>query len=278
MNMCIMFFKLSSVLLYILMNAQGGFCSNITDSDTSKARVVVGNHLVGGQIFSEADSTNHITFQLVRPDNQCSDGSQNSRVDREKRLAPIVGALIPTITSFAGKLLRPLISDIAHRPGVSKYKDNLLQHFLPHALKGTPLADTQLEHALESALRQWKYSVALSTLKSQEKDLDTSNYLPEEATIFKSFKIPEHNAMHRITWQIHDQYTTSVDKLIQERLLSLNHISASFVSTVIEQLRLTLQSEHRNQSQSSSNLAVKINKVQTSLNEQKGSLNVIFFF
>ena len=56
---------------------------------------------------------------------------------------------------------------------------------------------------------------------------------------------------------------------MQKRLLSLNHFSSSFVSTVIEQLRLTLQSEHEGQSKSSTNLAVEINKVQASLSNQR---------
>ena len=44
----------------------------------SKAKVVVGNHSVGGQLFSEVDSANQTTFQLARPDNQHSNGSQNA--------------------------------------------------------------------------------------------------------------------------------------------------------------------------------------------------------
>ena len=118
---------------------------------------------------------------------------------RTPRLATIIGALAPTITSFMGKLLRPLISDIAHRPGVSKYKDNLLQRFLPRALKGTQLADTQMERALESSLIQRKYSVALNTLKSQEKDLDTSSYLPQGDLASDSFVHQDSGIMQKNT-------------------------------------------------------------------------------
>ena len=167
-----------------------------------------------------------------------------------------------------GKLLRPLISEIAHRPGISKYKDNLLQKFVPHTLTGTPLAGSQLQKALENELKQQRYSVALNTLKGQERDLDTSSYLPKSEADSDSFVHQDSGIMQKATRKMFYQFTRTLDKLMQKRLLTISHFSSSFLSSVVEQLRLTLQAEHRNQSQIESHLEVEINKVQASLDQQ----------
>ena len=159
----------------------------------------------------------------------------------QRALAPLVTSLLPLaphITSFMGKLLRPLIGDISNRPGVSSHKDALLQRFLTRALQGTSLANTQMEKALTSALQQRKYEVALSTLKSQEKPLDTASYLPKDVSQSTS------SQMQTSTKEIFAQFTKVIDRLLKKRLLSLNHFSTSFFSALLEQLRLTLQKEH----------------------------------
>ena len=152
---------------------------------------------------------------------------QSTQIRPERALAPLVGSLVPVIaphiTSFMGKLLRPLIGDIANRPGVSTHKDALLQRFLPRALQGTSLANTQLEKALQSALQQQKYSVVLSTLKSQEQPLDTASYLPQDVPLSTL------SEMQTSTRQIFGQFTRVIDRLLQKRLLSLNHFSTSFL-------------------------------------------------
>ena len=75
--------------------------------------------------------------------------------------------------------------------------------------------------------------------------------------------------MQRSTRQVLTQFTSTIDKLMQKRLLSLNPFSSSFLGSVIEQLRLTLQQEHQTQAESSTNLEVEINKVQASLATQR---------
>ena len=65
------------------------------------------------------------------------------------------------------------------------------------------------------------------------------------------------------------QFTRTIDKLLQKRLLSLNHFSSSFLSSVIEQLRLTLQTEHQVQNESTTGLETQINKVETILTTQR---------
>ena len=64
--------------------------------------------------------------------------SNETRVGHRKCLTALA-ALVPTISAFAGQLLRPLISDVAHKPQqCSGYNDQLLQHSIPKVLTGTP--------------------------------------------------------------------------------------------------------------------------------------------
>ena len=85
----------SSIMCALMICAQGGLSRPIPISDISKVRSRVEGCSIVEQNFSEAIQT---TLQLARPENQQNNCSQYTRVDRDKHLAPIVTALIPTIT------------------------------------------------------------------------------------------------------------------------------------------------------------------------------------
>ena len=111
-----------------------------------------------------------------------------------------------------GKLLRPL--------SLTLLMDLGCQNTRPRALKGTQLADTQLERALESSLRHRKHFVALNTLKSQENYLDTSSNVPQGDTSSDSFVHPDAPTMQKANRKVFYQFTRTINKLL---LLSLNH-------------------------------------------------------
>ena len=101
--------------------------------------------------------------------------------EREKRFAAGILAKVaaPLFTTFAGSLLKPMLSQIIFRPGKQTYKSNLLSKFLPRALSSTNLGGSAIEEAVCQQPAARKYSVALQTLTSHESRLDPEHYLPE---------------------------------------------------------------------------------------------------
>ena len=99
--------------------------------------------------------------------------------------------------------------------------------------------------------------------------MDPSSYLPSWDPESDSFVHQDLGIMQKNTRQMFYQFTRTIDKLLQKRLLSLNHFSSSFLSSVIEQLRITLQSEHQIQTETGNGLEKQINKVETILANQR---------
>ena len=115
---------------------------------------------------------------LELPQNE-NDQVVEVRTQRNRRLSPVLGIVAPVISEFMGSLIRPLISSISNHPGNSRYKQELLSKFTHHVLANTPLANSNLEKAVESQLNQNQFNVALQTIRSQEAPLISDNYLPE---------------------------------------------------------------------------------------------------
>ena len=102
------------------------------------------------------------------------------RTQRNRRLSPLLGIVAPVISEFMGSLIRPLISLISNRPGNSRYKKELLIKLTYHVLANTPLANSNLEKAIENQLNQNKFNIAQQTLRSKEAPLSYDNYLPKK--------------------------------------------------------------------------------------------------
>ena len=161
------------------------------------------------------------------------DKSRNPRL-APAPLIPLVTQLAPGISSFMNKLLSPIITSIAHRPDSSPYKAQLLQRFTHRALTGTQIENTGVQKAIEHSIQQKQYEIALSALKSHETKLDTNQYFPVHGLgIFNHLSI-------------FNQMTGAFDKMLQTRLLSLNHVNSNFLSSVIEQSQIALQKEYQN--------------------------------
>ena len=180
---------------------------------------------------------------------------------RIPRLAPATlislgTQLAPSISSFMGQLLRPLISSIAHRPDTSPYKNQLLQKFTSRALSGTRIQNTGVERAVEHSLQQHHYAIALNALKAHEVPLNTTRYFPQ-------------GSLGADPGSIFHQLNNNFDQLLQKRLLSLNHISSNFLSSIVEQSRITLQDEHKSQDKVDIGIKAQLNKIETILASQR---------
>ena len=66
--------------------------------------------------------------------------------EREKRFAAALMSKVaaPLFTTFAGSILKPMLSQIIFRPGKQSYKSNLLGKFLPRALSSTHLGGSEI--------------------------------------------------------------------------------------------------------------------------------------
>ena len=107
-------------------------------------------------------------------------------------------------------------------------------------------------------IKQRRYTVALSTLKSRELALGKKSYLPEGfeptldgITLNKEFKF--------------SQFTHVIDQLLQKRLLSLSHTSSSFMSAIVEQQRITLHKEHKVQDKELASIVTEIDQIRHAL-------------
>ena len=152
-------------------------------------------------------------------------------------------------TTFAGSLLKPMLSQIIFRPGKQTYKSNLLSKFLPRALSSTNLRGSAIEEAVCQQLAARKYSVALQTLTSHESRLDAEHYLPER---FKESFNAKHNSEQLVaaTRCIFGTLTKTLDEIISTRLTSAGNLLTSLITSLIEELRLHLaefHDENRNQ-------------------------------
>ena len=171
--------------------------------------------------------------------------------EREKRFAAGILAKVaaPLFTTFAGSLLKPMLSQIIFRPGKQTYKSNLLSKFLPRALSSTNLEGSAIEEAVCQQLAARKYSVALQTLTSHESRLDAEHYLPER---FKESFNAKHNSEQLVaaTRCIFGTLTKTLDEIISTRLTSAGNLLTSLITSLIEELRLHLEEfhdENRNQ-------------------------------
>ena len=197
---------------------------------------------VTGEDFSS--NISQITNDNLEPG---TDQVVEVRMQRNRRLSPVLGIVAPVISEFMGSLIRPLISSISNHPGNSRYKQKLLSRFTHRVLANTPLANSNLERAVDSQLNQNQFNVALQTIRSQEAPLSSDNYLPENfpdhLPLGKTIS-PQLNEAARIMFV---QLTTAIDNLLKKRIRSATQLSTSFSSTVIEQLRLRIQDDHQGQ-------------------------------
>ena len=168
----------------------------------------------------------------LEKDKEVSSDSNSTRSTRAL-LGPAMIAAIPQISEFMGSLIRPIISSVANRAGQSSHRDTILQTFVRRVFAGTELGQTQLQGALTHQLKQREYQIALNTLKAREQGLNQSYFLPNPST--------DKSPSARDTLA---QFTEKIDTLFQLRLKSLSQVSASFISSLIQAMRVKLQQEN----------------------------------
>ena len=159
--------------------------------------------------------------------------------DRGPRALPLIAVLsrlaVPGITRFMGNLIRPLVSSIARRPtknlAMGNQKDAILAKFLRGSLAGTNLDHSISQKQIDIALAQKRYQVILDTLVERQQALPATAYIPA------GFAPNQKNYSQQFKFQ---HFTKVIDKLLQNRLLSLSKASSSFVSSLIMNERATL--------------------------------------
>ena len=87
------------------------------------------------------------------------------------------------------------------------------------------------------------------------------SYLPDSDPDTQIWSHGDSGKITKVTKQMFYQFAWTLDKLMKKRLLSVSHFSSTFLSAVVEELRLTLQAEHKNQSKIEFHLAVEIREV-----------------
>ena len=61
----------------------------------------------------------------------------------------------------------------------------------------------------------------------------------------------------------------TMDDLMKKRLLSVSHVHSTFLSALVQQLCVTLQGEHRSQSEKEADMAFQLQEIQTILSHQR---------
>ena len=84
--------------------------------------------------------------------------------------------------------------------------------------------------------------MALRTLEAQESELANENYIPDTfKQSFSSVKTASPQ-MVQATRSIFNQLTHAFDNVLQDRLITVSHLSTSFISSVIEEMCLEMES------------------------------------
>jgi hypothetical protein len=106
-------------------------------------------------------------------------------------------------------------------------KTNILTTFLDRTLSNTKMANTEITDNIKNMLIKGKYNQAIS--KIQDKD----HTLPLKTII----QYPIANTTLEIM--------RDIDDIVKQRLLTLNQVQMSFVSTLLEKFRTMTSSEHK---------------------------------
>ena len=117
-----------------------------------------------------------------------------------------------------------------------------MKKFAHRALSNTDLADSEVERAVSQQLTQHKYGVVLCTLEAQESELSNENYIPDTFKQSLSSLKTASPQMVQATRSIFNQLTHTFDNVLQDWLITVSHLSTSFISAVIEEMHLEMES------------------------------------
>lgn len=146
----------------------------------------------------------------------------------------MLSAVAPVLTSFMGSLMTPLISSVGDRVGFKGLinpkgvrKSNILTKFFDRALSSTKIANTEYADTVKGMLIKGKYGQAIDKLQYKDQILPMSSLIeyPRANTTLKRMQ--------------------NVDDILKTRLLTLSEVQMSFVSTILEQFRNMVSSEHK---------------------------------
>ena len=163
------------------------------------------------------------------------------------------------------KLIAPLIQGVAHRPSTSPYKDELIQKFTSRALQGTRFQDTKALKAFEHSIAHKQYGVAINNLRSHEIPLNIDQYFPE-------------NGLGRVKNSVFYHMSRAFDSMLQQRLVELNQVQSRFLSSVVEQSRISLERQNEKQMDNNDDMKTQLTKVGTILEGQRHDPELLYVY
>ena len=172
----------------------------------------------------------------------------------------MVGMVAPHIGAFLASLITPLIGSVANRPATSpravNSKHEILDLFMSRALSNTQLANTDTSEYLSQALKNKKYSVVMNALKNKARPLHLKHFQPGgeiNGPLLVNFK----------------ELTIAMDELNQKRLQALSTTFSAYISAILQNMRISLQNEHKNISITLTDQSKNIQAVNQMLKEQR---------
>ena len=153
-----------------------------------------------------------------------------------------------------------MITSVANRPAASpravNSKHQILETFMQRALSNTQLANTDTAQYLSQALKNKKYSVIINALKNKAKPLHLKHFQPDgelNGPLLVNFK----------------ELTIAMDELNQKRLQALSTTFTAYISSILQNMRISLQNEHKNISITLNDQSENIQAINEMLKEQR---------
>ena len=165
-----------------------------------------------------------------------------------RMIAGLLAQGAPFLTHFAGGLIKMVLNQVINRPGSLGYTDKLVGRFVPRALSQTHLKNSQVSTSIQNQMKNHNFQSAIQTLTSASRPLEAQNYIP---TRFKEVfnANTQDNKLVLATRKILTAITSTLDSIISQRLATVTNLLTSLITTVIESLRLLLQSLHEKHTQ-----------------------------
>ena len=195
--------------------------------DNITTKIVIGPH------------GNEIARKMVETDTH-PPIAQNESKDRVKRL-PILATLIPHISKFAGGFILPLLGELIHRPRQpNQYNQNIIKRFLPKVIKNTNLSTPRFKQEIQTSLKNSQYSKAMTYIEGAERELDHSHFeLKGKLKQVDWVHADSFRIVNRTRILLND-LTQTLDNLFQTRLNTVSNVFATYLASLIQQLRITV--------------------------------------
>ena len=157
--------------------------------------------------------------------------SRSSLARDKRQLLSTAIRMAPAISSFATDLIKPLIQTIAARNRNQNYNKQLLAQAIPRIVSHSNIGNINHVQSLKKSITADRYDNLMDILQKNAKPISFQKH------------IPTYSNYQSLTTLINDTIN-GVDKVITHRLMEVFRTEHAFSSTVAQNLRILLHSQH----------------------------------